>query len=85
MEIRRDIARTTGAIARDLREPIHRVEYAIRTRGIKPRCLAGQIRVFGEEAVDQIAEILRQIDAAQNQRAVSRTGEADADVVHAPV
>jgi hypothetical protein len=55
-------ALTTGAIARELGEPIHRVQYAIRTRGIKPEAVAGHIRVFPPEAVEQVAEILREMD-----------------------
>jgi hypothetical protein len=29
-------ALTVGAIASELREPIHRIQYAIKTRGIEP-------------------------------------------------
>jgi hypothetical protein len=65
METRRRVAWTTGAIAQELVEPIHRIEYIIRTRGIEPECLAGNIRVFGADAVERIAEILRDIDRAQ--------------------
>jgi hypothetical protein len=55
-------ALTIGAIARELREPIHRVQYAIRTRAIEPEAIAGNLRIFTHEAVEQIAEILRDID-----------------------
>ena len=62
MPTHRDIALTIGAIARELGEPIHRVEYAIRTRGIKAECLAGHVRVFGADVIDRVADILREID-----------------------
>lgn len=61
----RRAALTTGAIARELEEPIHRIEHVIRTRGIEPEYLAGHIRVFGADVVERIAEILRSIDHAQ--------------------
>ncbi len=53
---------TVGEIAGRLNEPIHRVEYAIRSRNIQPCSLAGNCRVFGDEAVDQIAAVLKAID-----------------------
>jgi hypothetical protein len=61
-------ALTIGAIARELGEPIHRVQYAVKTRGIKPEAIAGQIRVFPPETVDRVADILREIDCQQARR-----------------
>jgi hypothetical protein len=58
----RRTAWTVGAIARDLGEDIHRVEYAIRTRAIEPEAMAGHIRVFPPETVERVADILRDID-----------------------
>jgi hypothetical protein len=58
----RALALTIGAIARELGEPIHRVQYAIRTRGIEPECLAGNIRVFGDDTIERVAGILNEID-----------------------
>jgi hypothetical protein len=55
-------ALTIGAIASELHEPIHRVQYAIRTRGIEPEAVAGHIRVFSPETVDRVAHILGDID-----------------------
>jgi hypothetical protein len=55
-------ALTTGAIARELDEPIHRVQYAIRTRAIEAEAMAGHIRVFPPETVERVAGILRDID-----------------------
>ena len=54
---------TTGLIARRLKEPLWRVEYVIRTRNIRPISRAGNLRVFDEPAVQQIAAELRRIDA----------------------
>jgi hypothetical protein len=61
MTDKREIALTVGAIAHELAEPLHRVQYAIKTRGIDPAARAGHIRVFGDDAVERIADILREI------------------------
>jgi hypothetical protein len=58
----RAVALTVGAIARELGEPIHRVQYAIRSRDIEPEAIAGNLRIFAHETVDQVADILREID-----------------------
>jgi hypothetical protein len=58
----RAVALTVGAIARELGEPIHRVQYAIRTRDIEPEAIAGNLRIFTPETVEQVADILRDID-----------------------
>lgn len=50
---------TTGEIARRLGQPLHRVEYLIRTRCIQPAAWAGNSRVFCEEAVQLIARELQ--------------------------
>jgi hypothetical protein len=67
----RDAALTVGAIARELGEPIHRVQYAIRTRGVEPECLAGNIRVFADDVVERVASILSQIDRQKVQDSAS--------------
>ena len=54
---------TVGEIARRLSEPIHRVEYVIRSRGILPESKAGSARVFSETAICRIASELRRMDA----------------------
>jgi hypothetical protein len=54
---------TVGRIARRLNEPLHRVEYAVKTRGIEPVGIAGNVRVFEEDAVESVAAALRGIDA----------------------
>jgi len=58
----RAAALTIGAIARELGEPIHRVQYVIRTRGIDPEVMAGNIRVFADDVVERVADILQEID-----------------------
>jgi hypothetical protein len=65
-------ALTTGALARELDEPIHRIQYAVRTRGIEPEAVAGNLRIFPPEAVEQIAEILHGIDSQQDRRSAAR-------------
>ena len=53
---------TTGEIARRINRPVHRVEYIIRTRHIRPSGRAGNMRIFTEADVQLIAEELRRID-----------------------
>ena len=54
---------TVGEIARQLGQPIHRVEYVIRARDIHPESRAGNCRVFSPASVARIASELRRIDA----------------------
>jgi hypothetical protein len=56
---------TIGEIARRLGEPVHRIEYVIRARHIRPTGWAGNARVFPEDAVDAIARELRRINATK--------------------
>lgn len=53
---------TVGEIARRLNRPLHRVEYVIRARSIKPASIAGNARVFSEADVQYIAGELRRMD-----------------------
>jgi DNA-binding transcriptional MerR regulator len=55
-------APTVGEIARRLGQPVHRVEYVIRSRHIRPVSRAGNCRVFAEEDVARIATILDEIE-----------------------
>jgi hypothetical protein len=56
---------TVGEIARRLGEPVHRIEYLIRTRKVEPQGWAGNARVFSDQAVEQIASELQRIDSAR--------------------
>ena len=53
---------TVGEIARQLGKTVHRIEYVIRSRNIRPTGMAGNARVFTEEAVRRIASEIRRID-----------------------
>jgi hypothetical protein len=53
---------TVGEIARRLGQPVHRVEYLIKARGIQPCGRAGNCRVFSEADVTRIAGELRRIE-----------------------
>jgi hypothetical protein len=54
---------TVGEIARRLVQPVHRVEYVIRSRHLRPASRAGNCRVFTEEDVERIAAVLHEIDS----------------------
>ena len=49
---------TIGQIVRKCNEPMHRVEYTIKSRNIQPIAKAGNARVFNGAAVEQIIEAL---------------------------
>jgi hypothetical protein len=57
-----------GQIAHRLERPISRIEYVLKTRDIKPIALAGNARVFDEDAVERIAAALRHIDTLNRRR-----------------
>ncbi|HEY7313864.1 MAG TPA: MerR family transcriptional regulator [Gemmataceae bacterium] len=57
---------TVGEIARRLAEPVHRIEYILRTRNIRPAGIAGNSRVYAEEDVERIAAELQGIDARKD-------------------
>ena len=52
MEAKR--ALTIGEIAKRLKCPIHKVEYLVSSRNIKPIQRAGNLRVFSEDALETI-------------------------------
>jgi hypothetical protein len=52
---------TLGEIARRLAQPVHRIEYIIRSRHIYPASRAGNCRVFAETDVARIATELASI------------------------
>lgn len=59
---------TVGQIVDRLNEPLHRVEYVIKTREVKPSGMAGHARVFEEHQVEEIASALRDIDLQREGR-----------------
>lgn len=60
-------ARTVGLISRELGVPISRVTYILRTRPhIQPIGAAGNVRLFGSDAVAQIRYELNRIDARRD-------------------
>ena len=61
--------RTPGLIARELGEPLHRIQYLLRTRDhIRPTARAGLVRLFDREAVSQLRHELNAIDARRSIR-----------------
>jgi DNA-binding transcriptional MerR regulator len=56
--------KTLGDIAREQGVPLHRVQYAVLSHGIKPARRAGKIRLFDAQAVERIVAVL------QNRRGV---------------
>ena len=59
------MAPTVGEIARRIGCPIHRVEYVIRSRGLRPKERAGNARVFAEEDVRYIEAEIGRMDAGK--------------------
>ncbi len=51
-----------GEIVRQLDKPIHRVEYVIRSRKIKPAVVAGGRHFYSEAQVQRIGSEIRRID-----------------------
>lgn len=63
--------RTPGRIAAELREPLGRVLYVLRTRPhIQPSARAGVIRLFDRRAVAQIRHELNAMDARRTGQGV---------------
>ena len=56
-------ALTVGEIARRLKCPIHRIEYVIDSRGLKPTAWAGHARIFSESDLQFIESVLHRMDA----------------------
>jgi hypothetical protein len=54
---------TVGEIARRTGSPVHRIEYIIRSRKFRPARIAGNCRIFSDEAVQRIAAELERINA----------------------
>lgn len=62
---------TVEEIARRLGKPLHRVEYVIRTRNLRPTGWAGHARVFHDADLTWVAAELARIDQER--------GESQAD------
>ena len=72
-------APTIGVIARRLNVPQHRVEYVIRSRGIRPAARAGNARIFTEDDVGHIQSELARIESDRNSESTSRRHESEAN------
>lgn len=55
-------ALTVGEIARQTNQPVHRIEYIIRSRNIQPNQRAGNARVFSKSDFEFIASEIKRID-----------------------
>ena len=61
--------RTPGVLARDIRVPLHRVLYVLRTRQhIRPAARAGRLRLYDREALALVRHELNAMDARRNER-----------------
>ena len=54
---------TVGEIAARLGQPIHRIEYVIDSRGLRPTAWAGHARIFSESDLQFIEGVIRKMDA----------------------
>lgn len=55
---------TVGVLAQKLDQPVHRIQYLLRTRKhIQPAALAGRSRLYPDKAVAQLRHELNAIDA----------------------
>jgi hypothetical protein len=53
---------TVGAIAARLEQPIHRIQYLIHSRGLRPVGRAGNLRVFDESALTALRQAAAEAD-----------------------
>ena len=58
-------ALTVGEIARRRNVPVHKVEYIVRSRRIRPAYRAGNAFIFSESDAQFIASELRRIDESR--------------------
>ncbi|MEE9130610.1 MAG: hypothetical protein V3T84_11380 [Phycisphaerales bacterium] len=68
---------TTGAIARRLGAPRHRIDYVIETRGIEPVRRIGITRLFDRYAQTRIESALLEISTRANKAGVSADDNLD--------
>jgi hypothetical protein len=60
---------TVGVIASRTHQPIHRIEYLIKSRGIAALAMAGNARVYSEDALEAIVQELHRIDSVRSAEA----------------
>jgi len=59
---------TIGKVAEELHQPVHRIQYVLRTRPhIQPAALAGRSRLFDSHAISQLRQELNRIDSKVRQ------------------
>jgi hypothetical protein len=68
-----------GQIAQRLNEPLHRVEYAIKSRHIKPVAIGGNARIFDEQDVERIAAALLEMDSRRDRLTSRKASGQEAD------
>ncbi|MBC8351706.1 MAG: hypothetical protein H8E66_06935 [Planctomycetes bacterium] len=66
---------TVGEIARRLDQEVHRVEYVIRSRNIRPVSWAGHARVFRDSDLERIGSELRRIAEDRGEIVAATAGE----------
>jgi len=59
---------TIGRLAAKLNRPVHRIEYLIRSRGIEPAALAGNVRLFSEAVLPILRRELNTVEARRCSR-----------------
>lgn len=52
-------ALTMGILAQRLGVPIHRIQYLVRSRNIRPVERAGKLRIFDEKAIETLEQELK--------------------------
>ena len=57
---------TIGQIVRKCNEPVHRIQYAIKSRNIQPVAKVGNARVFDETDVEQIIGALQEMNSRRD-------------------
>ena len=53
---------TVGELAAKVGAPLHRIEYILTSRDIRPAARVGNYRMFDERGVEQVRHELRRID-----------------------
>ncbi|MFG0243211.1 MAG: hypothetical protein ACF8R9_10550 [Phycisphaerales bacterium JB054] len=61
---------TIGVIAQRVKQPLHRVEYFLRSNAVRPIGRAGNARVFDEGVVEQVRAALSPTDSKRGDQAV---------------